>query len=721
MYKYIFSVFILATALNNITAQNNPVKTIKSYRTDLIPQLDGILDDEAWKNAPVFSDFRMVEPQPGSNPTEKTELRVIINQNAICLGIKCYDSNPGKISANTMEHDKSEEKNQDQLSILLDPFQDMRSAYLFIVNPKGARSEGFAGGERMNLGWDGLWDAKCRIDGDGWTAEIKIPFLTLSFNPKLEAWGFNLERYIARKQETIRYSGIALNSFFSNPKEAGLIKGIDSIKQGLGITFRPYAKASRNDYKTDELSADNKLTGGFDIYKNITPNLVGAVTVNTDFAETEVDDRKLNLTRFPLYFPEKRTFFLEGSNIFEFGSTTSRSFLPFFSRRIGLLDGNQIPLKFGTKLYGKVGNTNISMLDVQSGESEFSDPTNMFAGRISQNIFAESRVGVILTNGSQTGEKNTMAGADFKYKTSRFMGSDNFSLDVWGVKNWNEKSGGNKNGFGMKVDYPNDLVNIGISYTFFGDSIDPGLGFLPRSSYHSITGGISYMPRPEKGFIGDFIRQWYFKTRFGSFWNLFGNLESLSIGISPVSFRTESGEQIGFTVTPNREVLPEIFEVSDGIVIPAGDYTFTNYNFEITTATYRMAMFEFMYQFGQFYDGHLTDLTANISFRLDGYATVQLGTNNVRGYLPEGDFSENVYFTRLNLYLNPDLGISNYIQFDDISDKLGYNGRFFWQVSPGNTLYLVYNTNMNRITDPENRFKMNEDQVLFKIQMSIRF
>ncbi len=697
----------------------NPVITAVQTNSDII--IDGKLDDEAWKTTEAFSAFRMVEPTPGSVPTERTELRVLYNKTAIIFGIRSNYSETRKISANTLVHDQSEERDEDQVSILLDPFLDKRSGYIFIVNPKGARTEGFASGEHFSLGWDGLWEARCKSDEEGWSAEIRIPFLTLTFNPKLTEWGLNFERYIARKQEVIRYSGINLNSFFSNAGDAGIMAGIGKIKQGLGITFRPYGKVSRNDNKTDDLDPDNKLTGGFDLYKNITPNLTGAITINTDFAETEVDERKLNLTRFPLYYPEKRTFFLEGSDIFEFGSTSSRYFLPFFSRRIGLQEGNQIPLTWGAKMFGKIGNTNLSILDVQSGNTESLASTNMFAGRISQNILEESKVGVIVTNGSQDGSQNTLAGADFRYKTSKFMGSDNFSVDVWGVNNWNEKSGGNKSGLGFKVDYPNDLIDAAISYTFFGDSIDPGLGFLPRQGYHSTNLGFRYMPRPEKGFIGDLVRQFTFGFRLQNYWKTNGDPESTSLSLTALNLRSESGEQLEFDVIYNRDVLPSDFEVSEGIVIPVGDYSFLSYSIGASTASHRKVVVGIESRFGEFYDGHLTDLAGTVSIRFDGYVTLQAGANNVRGWLPQGDFTENVVFARLNIYLNPDIGLSNYIQYDDVSEKAGYNGRLFWQIRPGNILYLVYNSNIARVYNQDTRFKMAEDQAIFKVQLSFRF
>lgn len=691
---------------------------ISASRTSQSPVFDGKLDDEAWKQAIPFSDFKMVEPYPGNEPTEKTTIRVIYDDNNLYFGISCYDSTPKKIASNTMEHDMGDERNDDKISILLDPFQDKRTAYIFIVNSKGARSEGYAGGERYSLAWDGIWDAKSKINGEGWTSEIRIPFKTISFNPHLNAWGLNVERYIARKQETIRYSGISLNSFFSNPMEAGLLTGIDSVRQGLGLTIRPYGIAEFDTDKTREEPDQKVLDGGFDLYKNITPNLVAAFTYNTDFAETEVDERKLNLTRFPLYFPEKRTFFLEGSDIFDFGS--SSSFYPFFSRKIGLYEGAPVPIKFGTKLFGKIGNTNVAALDVQTESTDKLKSQNLFAGRISQNILKESTAGIIGTYGNPTGGENTLLGVDFNYKSSRFMGNDNFSVGVWGIQNWNDRNDGNKSAAGIKIDYPNDLWDIVASYIIMGDSIDPGLGFLPRKSYQYLYNGFSYMPRFEKGWIGDLVRQWFFEFRVTNYWNLEGDLESRSIFTAPVNFRTESGEHIEFNVIPNREVLSKDFEVAEGIIIPRGDYRFLNYRAEINTASFRKIELDVSYRFGEFYSGTYNDLETGITVKLNGYVNIQVGGNFANGNLREGSFSEVIYSGKLNLFLTPDLGVSNYIQYDNVSNLLGYNGRFFWQVRPGNTIYLVYNTNMESQWKPDPRFYTRENQLRLKIQLSIR-
>jgi len=647
-------------------------------------------------------------------------VRIIYDKTSLYIGIRCYDSEPRKISANSMQHDNSEERNEDQISIILDPFQDKRSGYLFIVNPKGARSEGYSTGEHYTLAWDGIWDAASRIDAEGWTTVIRIPFKTISFNPRLTEWGINIERYIARKQEVIRYSGISLNSFFSNPAEAGLLVGIDSINQGLGITFRPYALASSYHNVSDSNSVSNRLNAGFDLYKNITPNLVAAITYHTDFAETEVDDRQLNLTRFPLFYPEKRTFFLEGSDIFDFAGGNSSTFIPFFSRRIGLNEGVSVPIQWGAKVFGKLGNTNISALDVQSAHAGGVPSQNMFAARISQNILKESKAGIILTNGDPSGESNTLAGADFNYITSRFMGVHNFSTGIWGVQNWNESKGGNKKAWGFKIDYPNDLLDMAIVYNFYGDSLNPGLGFLPRKAYHYLYNSVEYMPRPKKGWIGKVVRQWYFELRISNYWNLSGQLESRSIFTAPINLRTESGEHIEFNIIPTREVLPEDFEVSQGVVIPKADYRFVNYRAEFNSAGHRKAQLDLSYRFGQFYSGTYNDLDAGVTLKMNGYATFRLGANIIRGNLPQGKFSENVYQLKLDLYITPDLGLSNDLQYDDVSNQMGYNGRFFWQIRPGNIIYLVYNNIQLRHWDPESRFQLQEEEISLKVQMSIR-
>jgi hypothetical protein len=703
---------------------------VKAVRVKQGPKIDGSLSDSIWQSAVAFTSFRMVEPQPNQNPTEKTELLVLYDDSNLYIGVLCHDSEPERIAANTMAHDSGGEQqgmgyghspqgpSDDIVRVLLDPFQDKRTAYIFFVNPRGARGEGLASGGEASLNWDGIWEAKSRILGNGWSTELRIPFKTLSFKPGLTAWGINVERYIPRKQETIRLSGTNRDSIFNNPMEAASLEGIEDIKQGKGITIRPYGLGSTQKNYLKAGSYDLKLNSGFDIYKNFTPNLVGAFSYNMDFAETEVDERRINLTRFPLFFPEKRMFFLEGSETFNFSS--SISFRPFISRSIGLYEGEQVPVIFGAKLYGKVGKTNLSILDVQTDKFGELPSLNFIAARMTQDIFAESKVGWIFTNGSPTGEKNTLAGMDFNYSTSKFRGDKNLQLIAWMAYNWNETKQGRHHGFGFRANYPNDLWDIQTTYAYYGESLDPAMGYMMRTNMQTFFARLSYQPRPEKGLLGRLVRQFFFGASGDFYWDLSGRLETSTITASPLSLRTESGERLGLEVVLNRDVLPYDFKVAEGVTLPAGPYDFTNYRFEFSTASHRPAVLDMNYNFGEFYSGHYDDTKICLILKYKGYANLDLDINFVRGRLPQGNFSENVYQLKADIFLSPDFGLMNYIQFDDISNQLGWSARLRWQVSAGNVIFIVYNKGWQRQWEPTSRFLPQQDRGVFKVSLSIR-
>jgi len=728
---------ILALLMSAVLASAGLAAEVKAVRVKQGPKLDGALSDPVWQEAVPFSAFKMAEPKPNQEPTERTEVRIIYDDSNLYIGVLCLDSEPSRISANSLSHDNGssgggmgnyyghggDSAEDDLIRVLLDPFQDKRKAYIFFVNPRGARGEGLITAGSASLDWDGIWGAESRILKDGWSAEFKIPFKTLSFNPGLTVWGVNVERVIARKQEKIRLSGTNLDSNFYNPMEAADLAGIAGFKQGHGITVRPYGLASAlKDHTTGE--SPETLDGGVDIYKNFTPNLVGVFSYRMDFAETEVDERRINLTRFSLYFPEKRMFFLEGSDIFSFSS--SISFTPFFSRTVGLYEGRQIPITFGAKLFGKVGKTSLALLDVQTGSYSNTDAginlgsQNFLAARITQDIFAESKVGLVFTNGSPSGEKNTLAGLDFRYSSSKFLGNKNIMLAAWGVYNWNETDEGRHHGFGFRADYPNDLWNFQSTYAYYGEALDPGMGYLMRKSIQTGFARLAFQPRPRKGWLADAVRQFYFEASADYYWDLSGNLESYQISLSPLSFRTESGEQFSFQIEPKHDVLPANFEVAAGVVLPPGAYNFTSYQFNFESAGHRKVTFDAGYTFGQFYSGHYDDIQGGVTLKYKGYLNLGFETELVRGRLPEGRFHENVYQLKADIFLSADLGLMNYIQYDNMSHELGWSARLRWRISPGNEIYFVYNQNWEKRWDPTSRFYPLEQKGVIKISLSIR-
>jgi len=719
---------------------------VQCVRVEVGPRIDGRIDDPAWQLAPPIEGFRMVEPRPGEDPTERTVARVLYDGHSLYIGVHCYDSEPARIAANSMAHDSasgggggymgygyghfgSSTSSDDLVRVLLDPFQDKRTAYVFFVNPRGARGEGLVYAGDSSLNWDGIWEAASARLEDGWSAEIRIPFKTISFRPGLSVWGLNIERTIARKMETIRLSGTTLDSNFNNPNEAAAMHGIEGVKQGMGITFRPYGLASAGKDNLASGKYEGELDGGFDLYKSFTPNLVGVVSYNMDFAETEVDERRINLTRFPMFFPEKRMFFLEGSENFSFSS--SISFTPFFSRTVGLYQGSQIPVLFGTKLYGKIGNTNLTVFDVQTRAATVPDASqgdgtldlpgrNLLAARVTQNIFAQSKVGWIFTNGSQTGEKNSLLGMDFNYSSSKFLGDKNIMLAAWGVYNWNEQEEGRHHGFGFRANYPNDLWNVQTTYAYYGEALNPGLGYMMRRGIQTGFARVGFQPRPVGGFLRRTVRQFFFDVSADYYWDLEGQLETSTLSASPLSFRTQSGESFGFSVVRNHDVLPFDWTVSDGIVLSAGPYSFTSYRLNASTASHRPVVFEAGWNLGGYYSGHIDDINLGLTLKLKGYATLGVDANLVRGRMPEGRFSDRVYQVKADIFLSPDLGFMNYIQFDDISNTLGWSARLRWQITPGNEIYLVYNKNWERVWDPRSRFSPLGDRGVVKISLSIR-
>lgn len=322
--------------------------------------------------------------------------------------------------------------------------------------------------EGVSLDWDGIWDARTARTKDGWTAEIVIPTRTLSFTRGLNEWGLNLERFIPRERITLRWSSPTLDSFFYDLSRAGRLSGVGELQQGKGIEISPYATGKSRQFYGVSPRSWQAAEGG-DVTWKMTPQLVSVFTVNTDFAETEVDTRQINLTRFPLFFPEKRAFFLEGANQYTFGLGLDQQFIPFFSRNVGLLDGAQIPIDGGVKLNGRVGKFNVAFLDVQTRDtivpsdvvqdlalpSSLVPGTNLLASRISYDVNDNLRVGTILTHGDPAALRdNTLAGLDAVWRTSKFRGDKNLEVGAWGATTQGDVGPGSKMGWGFKVDYP---------------------------------------------------------------------------------------------------------------------------------------------------------------------------------------------------------------------------------------------------------------------------
>jgi hypothetical protein len=683
---------------------------IKVKHTENTIRIDGNLAEQDWYLADSISYLTMVEPLTSDKATYRTVTRILADSRNVYVGVICFDSEPDDIVAFTKARDTKLE-DEDNIKIVLDTYFDGRNGFIFSINPFAARYDAIVSnnGESENANWDGIWEAKTSITDFGWVAEIKIPVSSLTYKNGLNKWGFNIERRVQRLIEVDRWTAISQDYKLGQTIHAGVLDDLPTFDLGLGMT--PSVSAvTKISHKAGE-KADPGFEPSFDILQRITPDITAQLTVNTDFAETEVDSRQTNLTRFPVLYPEKRQFFLEGADIYDFGLGLGRNFMPFFSRRIGLTDGTEIPVRWGAKVNGKVKNTQFGVLvNETAGVEGISPQTVMGVARIRQNILKESSFGLISTIGDPSGiDGSWMTGADFTYQTSEFKGNKNFMAGIWGLYNDREDLVGDKSAFGLKIDYPNDLWDIALQYRRIGDAFDPSLGFVPRKNINFYYIGASYMPRPDN----KHIRQHMLQSRSSLYTNLDGEWESYDIFTAPIHFLLESGDRFEFNFRPQGENLTEEFEIADGVVIEEGSYHWRRYRLEVATASKRQINGQATWWFGGFYGGTLDQIQFQLAWRPISSLILEMTYERNIGNLPVGNFTQDLIASRVQVNMTSNLNLSTYIQYDNESRSMGSYSRFRWTFAPRGDLFIVYKHNMTN--DITNRWDYDSSQFIFKL------
>jgi hypothetical protein len=465
--------------------------------------------------------------------------------------------------------------------------------------------------------------------------------------------------------------------------------------------------------------SDFTFEPSLDVNQRIGPNVVASLTVNTDFAETEVDSRQTNLTRFPLFFPEKRSFFLEGSDIFEFGFGLSQNLIPFFSRKIGLYQGTQVPIIVGGKVNGRINRTAFGGLAMQTDAvktSEIDIPkTQMGVARVRQNVFKESSIGFIGTVGDPIGRDGSyLGGVDFTYQTTSFQGDKNLLIGVSGQYTDREDLSGDQSAFSFKLDYPNDLWDISFTYLHIGDAFDPSLGFVPRRAMNSYRVGLVYAPRPE----WKWVRQMFNEMFLYYITDLKGDWESYRAFTAPINWRFESGDRFEANFVPTGENLPDDFEIVDDVVIPAGEYHFIRYRFEMEFAPKRKLNGQTSWWFGTFYDGTLNTYELEVNWNPLKILTFEFeGQKNI-GDLPSGSFNQTLVGSRVRFNITPDLQLNSFIQYDTDSKSIGVNTRLHYIFLPLGDLFVVYNH--NTIEDLNEQWQLLGRQFILKLRYTFR-
>ena len=719
MTKALFAAGLTLLLLSSRIAAQSPTVETPALRVAPLTgtlALDGALDEPAWTTADRATDFRQVDPSEGAPATGGTTVRVLADRRSLVIGISCDEPDPAGPVSFSVRRDASLAQ-EDHVRVVIGPFADGRSGYVFAVNPSGARYDASInpGGESENADWDGIWEAATQRSATGWSVELRIPIQTLSFKPGLHEWHFNVERRVQRRLEIDRWAFPSRQFQATQTSRAGVITGPPDFDLGIGLSVRP-AMAAGGGIPAPDAKVKGEIHPSLDVTQRLGANVLASGTVNTDFAETEVDTRRTNLTRFPLFFPEKRTFFLEGNDIFAFGLGLNQDVIPYFSRRIGLIEGQQVPISAGGMLSGRKSGLNFGGLAIGTRPEPgvIDTSTFMSVGRVKRNLWRESWVGAIATVGDPLGRRDSwLGGADFTYATSRFRGDKNFLVGVWALATGREDLGNDANAGGFKIDYPNGLWDVALTYKRIGRDFDPSLGFVPRRGVHLANGGLNFSPRLTHGPI----QQMFFEFEPSVATDLAGRWESYRVFWAPINWRFRSGDRIEFNANPTGERLSEPFDV-DGVSVAPGSYEWRRYRLEASTAQKRRLYAQVTWWFGGFYSGQLDQYQWTGAWNPTPVLTLEFtGEHNV-GRLPEGDFTQTLTGTRLRVNFSPDLSLASYIQYDTDSRLVGTNTRLRWTFRPVADLFVVYNHNVRSLAD---RWQLDSNQLLVKVQYALRY
>jgi hypothetical protein len=701
-------------------------KSVRIVRVASPPVIDGVLDDEAWQLAARLEDLHEVQPTEYAPASERTVVYLMYDSDALYIGARLYDREPSEITARILRQGE-QVFGDDWFSVILDPFHDRRSGYRFLTNPNGLRQEGlYQNVSDEQWDWQGIWYTASTVDEQGWVTEIAIPFKTLSFDPGNDTWGINFRRAIARRDERTGWVSRHRNS---DPSTSGTVVGLQGLEQGRGLDVVPSAsfttrrRLRQDDPSTPAVEADfatDDFEPSLDLFYKITPSLTAALTVNTDFSSTDVDDRQVNLTRFDLFFPEKRDFFLQDADIFEFGGLQGNG-RPFFSRRIGLSDdGEPIELTVGGKVTGRLGRWNIGALSVrQDGVGAAIPADNATVARASANLLAESSVGMILTEGRPgRSADNSLAGVDFLYRNSRLPGGKLVEVNAWRQESDTQNTGGNDDSaYGVRVAMPNNSgVRGDFVLTKLGEHFDPGLGFLNNPGVKSLRFSTEYTHRPAEGrwrsISGGYEAE---RTEL-----LTGELQSQAVEYQLIALESRLGDALSLQYEAEQEALDEDFEISDGVVIGQGRYSFGNTRVSFETADQRRVWAEVDYQTGAFFDGDRTEISAEINWRPSGRLRTGFAYefNDIR--LPAGDFVTRLVEFRADVAFSSKLSWVTRIQYDNVSEVMGVNMRLHWIPEAGHEAFLVLNHDLED-RDLDNRFRSEAAEAAIKYSYTFRF
>ena len=692
--------------------------TVRAVRVTQAIRIDGTLDEAVYRDVPPMSDFIQVDPTPGAAATEKTDIWVAFDDQNVYVLVRAWDTQMDRLVATEMRRDSNVLfQGNDVVSVAFDPFYDRRNALLFSVNPIGGRSDTQVTGDRQfSQDWNPVWDVKTgRFEG-GWTAEMAIPFKSLRYAAgTAPVWGFNAMRIKRSKNEisllTKMPPGRGQAAIIQSSFAASLV-GLETPRGGRNLDLKPYAISSLT---TDRISAaplSNDLKGevGLDLKYGLTQGLTADVTVNTDFAQVEADEQQVNLTRFSLFFPEKREFFLENQGMFAFGgvqlagnnnnNNTTTAPILFYSRRIGLNAGREVPLEVGGRITGRAGRYTLGVLNTQTGDAPptissatGSPATNFSVVRLRRDVLRRSSVGLIATGRSvaQNGVgRNLVYGLD-----GNFAFFDNLAVNTYWAKSETDGRRGDDDSYRAQLDYNGDRYGVQLEHIGVGDNFNPEVGFLRRDDIYRSAYQLRFSPRPTR--IRS-VRKFRYQTGLSYLENGAGVLETRERdGEFAIEF--QNGDQFNVQYNSLFEYLPRPFAITNRVTIPIGPYSFQNASVGFNLGRQRKVSANTTVEHGTFYNGHRTTFSVSQGrVSVTNAISVEPTYSLNKVDLVQGRFTTHLAGSRVTYTLTPLMFTSALLQYNSGTNSVSVNARLRWEYRPGSELFVVFNEERNTLT-----------------------
>ena len=656
--------------------------------------------------AQPIGNFIQVEPNPGQESSQRTDVRILYDANNIYFGFTCYDTEISKLEANEMRRDARNLHENDTVFLILDTYNDQRSGVAFRFNALSAIQDTAItnSGDSFNRDWDAVVACQSQVKVDRWLCEIAIPFNQLRFKKSDQmVWGINLARKLSRNEEESTWVPVP-PSYGGRAKyrteSLGRLVGLTDIRPNRNLEILPYLLPGLR-RTGDQFKPEPKT--GLDIKYGLTSNLTADLTINTDFAQVEADDEQVNLTRFSLFYPEKRPFFLEGAGLFDVGipRTSYRRpppLLLFYSRRIGIEDGNAIPILVGGKVTGKAGPYGVGMLSVQTQQfdnteekeldkeldSLYVPSTNFSVVRLTRDISSGSNIGVIAVNKQNNESANSTGGLDFAYRPNEKTQVRGMWAMTTPSSTLDQDQGGQA--WYMGSEWRSDLFRVDGAFSSIGQHFNPEVGFVRQRGIRRLTGDLNFTPWVRR--LG--IRRIWTGPELDLILNQENQLVTRDLSFDG-RLEFSSGGWSGFQVQNTTEVLEEPFEIRSGVVIPMRKYNFTGFRAMVDMPVSRMISGGMGGSIGQFYNGSRYGVRVGANLKTDGHFILESDYEFNRISLPAGNFSASLISSRLVYSVTTTLFTKLFFQWNSDTNVYNYNCLLNWIYRPGSDLFLVFN------------------------------